>query len=353
MANSVTYRLPASGSAAVSPALQSYTHTVATVRRPLPTSDATVLASQAVTPDAVDHAVAGDSFHVQLVSDALPTGTRYAVGNAIKLVMQGLEPNAGCNQSIQLWVGVYSNDGATLRQTLRGKISSNELNTALRSLVISTTVATAYTTVSGDRLVIEVGVAGTPGSGSGTQGHNGTIRWGSNGAGGNLLENETQTGTTLNPWFQIQDSTTTAQAVAATAIGVATLAEKLTLHKLMAATAIAVAAMNPKLVYRRALGAVAAGVAAVASRLVLHQMLPATAGGVAGLSARLMLRLPMVATAVGLATLTTRMLFRRALAAIAVGIAGLSAIFHPGGDGPPIATGWISSIRRRRNRRSR
>jgi hypothetical protein len=205
------FRLPASGSAAVSPALQSYTHTLASTRRPLPTSDATALATQAVTPDAADHAAAGDSFHVQFVSDALTTGTVFDVGNVIKCCVQGLEPSAANNQTLQIWVGVYSNDGATLRQTLRAKVIAAEFNTALRSVFLSTTVASAYTTVSGDRLVVEFSCQGTPGGGGGTQGHNASMRWGSDGAGGDLAENDTQTGTTLNPWFEISSTPTDRQ----------------------------------------------------------------------------------------------------------------------------------------------
>src|SRR3990167_2163930 len=101
----VRYRLPTSGTAGASPAIQSYTHTQST-RRPLPTSDATALATQAYTPDGADHGGAGDSHHVQFVSDALTTGTVFDIGNTIKLCLQGLEPNANCNQSLQVWVGI-------------------------------------------------------------------------------------------------------------------------------------------------------------------------------------------------------------------------------------------------------
>jgi hypothetical protein len=203
------YRLPASGAAAVSPAIQSYTHTQST-RRPLPTSDATALATQAYTPDAADDPDPGDAHHVQLVSAALTTGTVFDVGNAIKLAIQGLEAHAANNLNVQLWAGVYSNDGATLRQTLLGKTEqASELGTALAGRFLSTTVANAYTTIAGDRLVIEVSVEGDPGGGGGVQGHNASLRWGSDGAGGDLAESDGETGTTLNPWFEIEDTQAT------------------------------------------------------------------------------------------------------------------------------------------------
>src|SRR5688572_6876516 len=101
------YRLPANGAAAVSPAIQSYSHTQ-TTRRPLPTSGSTALATQAYTPDGADHGSAGDAHHVQFVSDALTVGTIFAVGASIKLCVQALEAHANNNLNLQLWVGVYS-----------------------------------------------------------------------------------------------------------------------------------------------------------------------------------------------------------------------------------------------------
>src|SRR3990167_5341431 len=140
----VRYRLPTSGTAGASPAIQSYTHTQST-RRPLPTSDATALATQAYTPDGADHGGAGDAHHVQFVSDALTTGTVFSVGNTIKFAVQGLEAHAANNLNVQVWVGVYSNDGATLRQTLLGKTEAAvELLTTLRNNFISATGANAY-----------------------------------------------------------------------------------------------------------------------------------------------------------------------------------------------------------------
>lgn len=197
------FRLPSSGAAAVSPATQSYTHS-GTTRRPLPESDSSALGTTAVTPDGADHGVAGDTFHAQFVSAAIPNGESIASGAEVKLAIQGLEAHANNNLFVQLWVGVYSNDGSTLVQTLVNKaVDGTELATALTNRFLSTTTSAAHTFASNQRLVVEISVQGSPGGGGGVQGHNASLRWGANGAGGDLGENDSDTGTTLNPWFEV------------------------------------------------------------------------------------------------------------------------------------------------------
>lgn len=198
----IRYRLPSSGAAAVSPATQSYSHTQAT-RRPLPTSDSSALATQAYTPDAGDHLVAGDAHHIQFVSDALAANLRFASGQAFKYAIQCLEAHTNNNLTLQVWAGIYSSDGSTLLATIRSKVADNtELATALTNRFFSGTLDGSYTTTGGERLVVEFSVVGTPAASSGTQGHNSSLRWGSAGAGGDLPENDSSTGTTLNPWIE-------------------------------------------------------------------------------------------------------------------------------------------------------
>lgn len=200
------FRLPASGAAAVSPALQSYSHSQ-TTRRPLPTSDATALASQAYTPDAADHLVAGDAHHVQFVS--APLLVQNLSAQTVKAVIQCFEAHTNNNLTLQFWVGLYSNDGSTLIATLLAKnADAVELATSLTSRSWSATT-TGYNMVSGDlgaRIVVEISVVGTPAGSGGVQGHNATLRFGSDGAGGDLLENDTETGTTRNPWFEFANT---------------------------------------------------------------------------------------------------------------------------------------------------
>lgn len=199
------FRLPASGAAAVSPALQSYSHSQ-TTRRPLPTSDSTTLATQAYTPDAADHLVAGDAHHVQFVSAPLAAQTISA--QTVKLCLQALEDHTNNNLFVQLWIGLVSFDGTTARSTILAKTADDvEIATSLTSRTMSATT-TSQTCVAGDRLVVEISVTGTPAAAGGTQGHNAQLRFGSDGAGGDLAENDVQTGTTLNPWLEFANTLT-------------------------------------------------------------------------------------------------------------------------------------------------
>lgn len=196
-------RLPASGSPAVSPSFQSYSHSAATTRRTLPTADSSTLGDVAQTPDAADHLVAGDTFHSQFVSDQLAAGIAFVTSDTVKYAIQCLEANGGNNLFVQLHVRVVDAAGTTEQAVLLTKsLDGTELPTSLNCRTASHSLTGNYTTVAGDRIVVEFSVSGTPTAAGGTQGHNATLRWGSAGAGGDLAENESQTGTTLNPWIE-------------------------------------------------------------------------------------------------------------------------------------------------------
>lgn len=200
------FRLPSSGSAGVSPALQSYTHTPTTRRFPLILLDASALSTLTEAPDAADHLVAGDTFIAQFISRPLLAQT-FTSGDSFKYSIQALEANAGNNLFVQLWMGVYTNDGATLQGTIRSKTSdATELATSLTNRTFSGTLSGTYSCNEGERLVIEFSVSGTPTAAGGVQGHNGSLRFGSDGAGGDLPENDTDTGTTLNPWLEFANT---------------------------------------------------------------------------------------------------------------------------------------------------
>lgn len=197
------FRLTADATApAVSPALQSYSHSQGT-RRQLKTADASALATSAYNPDGGAHEVAGDSQHIQFVSAPMNSGITFTSGETIKTAIQGLESSANANLFVMLFASIVSEDGGTVRRTLRSKVADGtEMATALTARFHSTTQDGAnYTTVAGDRLVVEYSVNGTP-AGSGNNNHNASLRWGGNGAGGDLLENDTETGTTRNPWIE-------------------------------------------------------------------------------------------------------------------------------------------------------
>lgn len=193
----------------VTPAFQSYSHNL-TNRRILKLVDASALATAAYAPDSADHLAAGDSCPVQFVSDPMVADIVFTSGETIKYAVQVLEANAGNDLQLQLFVSIVSFDGTSVQRTLRSKVlEGNEMNTSLRSLSLSTTQDGAnYTTVSGDRLVVEFSGSGTPTAAGGVQGHNWSLRTGGNGAGGDLAEDDTQTGTTLNPWIEFAPTIT-------------------------------------------------------------------------------------------------------------------------------------------------
>lgn len=195
-------RLSESVAGAVSPTFQSYTHSQGTVRK-LSRSDSSTLTTAAYAPDAADHLVAGDAAHTQFVSDAMAAGNVFTSGDVLKYAAQVLESNAGNNLTLQVFVSVVDAAGTTVRATIRSKnTGGTEMATSLTNRFRSTTLSGSYTTVAGDRLVVEFSGTGTPTAAGGVQGHNWSLRRGNSGAGGDLGENETDTGTTLNPWIE-------------------------------------------------------------------------------------------------------------------------------------------------------
>jgi hypothetical protein len=204
-------RLPSTGTPSVSPAFQSYTHSSSAVRLPLTTSDSTLLASSATSYDSSDHLVAGDALLSQFVSGPMASGIAFTTSDTVKYAVQALELHAANNLTVQVWVGVYSQDGNTLRSTLRAKSAhGTEVSTfpVTTNRSASLALTSEYTTVSGDRLVVEFSLVGTPSNGGGTQGHNGGFRLGSNGASGDLPEDNTTTTDTFNPWIEFSPTIT-------------------------------------------------------------------------------------------------------------------------------------------------
>jgi hypothetical protein len=204
------WRLPSSGSPDVSPPTQSYTH-AGGVARPLPAAsagDSSALTTTAITPDGADHLALGDTYHFQGVSKSLAAQT-IPSGMQLKLALQCLEANAGNNLFLQLWVGIYDRAGSSLLATLLAKtVDATELNTTIQNRFLNPTTTAGYTCTGGERLVIELSVRGTPSAAGGTQGHNASLRFGSNGAGGDLPENDTEAGATFNPWFETSSDLT-------------------------------------------------------------------------------------------------------------------------------------------------
>lgn len=206
------FHLNADTAPAVSPALQTYTHTdeTTTPKRKLLVTDTSALSTRAYAPDSADHLVAGTALLGQFVSDPMDSGIVFTNGQAIVFAVQCLEAHAGNNQAMRIWAGIYSQDGSTLQRELRAVVSEgNELATSLTGRHLSTVQSGAnYTTVAGDRLVVEFSVTGTPSAAGGVQGHNASLRIGGNGAGGDVSADDLDTGTTKNGWVEFTPTIT-------------------------------------------------------------------------------------------------------------------------------------------------
>lgn len=142
--------------------------------------------------------------HRQYISQPLAAGNQFTTGTTFGCQIMGFESAANDNIINRVrCVKVISADGNTVQSTLiaLGNASSvAEWNTSLRNLTfLNGTASTAnYTTVAGDRLLLEVGEDDSSGV-SVTS----TMRFGADASGsGDLGVNETDTTTTLRPWFE-------------------------------------------------------------------------------------------------------------------------------------------------------
>ena len=155
--------LPSSGSAAVSPtpSVTDWTLHVNTVSRPLQfTRQNTALTTLAYNPDAADHLVAGTSMIAQFVSQILPPQTIAAQQVALGLRM--LEVAAGNNLTLRWKVyGCNVSGSSNLGDILAIDSGASELSTSI-SGITRAALTTARTFNEPWRLVVEIGVGGTP-----------------------------------------------------------------------------------------------------------------------------------------------------------------------------------------------
>jgi len=279
-------------------------------------------------PDTADHLVDQDALHVQFVSTDQLTAQTIAA-QAIELMVQGFEGRASNNQFVTLKIFVCDATG-TIKETLlaitRDGVEISSSTVTSRSLTATTTAATVE---EGDRLVFEIGTGGLPTDVAGTpDGHNTYLRWGENGAGGDLLTaNDTQTGTTLNPWLEFANvltfqPSTTPKAIAATAVGVAGLTRLSTFSRSLAAVNVGIVSM-PKRMFVT-LSSVSVGAAGLAQALRSVVTMPATAVGTAGLSMVSTFFKTLAAASVGVVSLTRANTFFKTLAAASVGVVSLT-----------------------------
>lgn len=175
-------------------------------RELLQTPDVSTLTDTAYTPDAADHLTNVAAHFRQYVS--APLMPQSIAGN-VTAQFQCSEAHANNNLFLTLKILLSSLDGSTTRATLLAitRATSLETTTTLTNRTFPSTALSAFTAVLGDRLVIEVGLAGniTTATG-GVQGHNGTIRFGCSANGGDLAVNETEAGTTVRPWIEFANT---------------------------------------------------------------------------------------------------------------------------------------------------
>ena len=199
------FYFPAGSTAAVSPTINSggeWEHANTVRGALLTTADSSTLATTAYTPDAADHLTDADALHRLYVSEPLKAQT---ISGNITAQFQCLETFANDNLFLTLKVMVCNRAGSSFLATPLAitRDTTTELGTALANRNFPSTALSSYACADGDRLVIEVGLAGSISSGSGgVIGHNGSIRWGCNASSGDLPADDTQTGTTYRPWLE-------------------------------------------------------------------------------------------------------------------------------------------------------
>src|SRR6185503_9541120 len=141
----------------------------------------------------------------QYVSFPLTAGQTVTGSQAFKAQIRASETGTGNNLRIAIGVRVIASNGTTVRKIVKDVTQDDtELATTLTNRQFTaTSAATNYTTVTGDRLVIELGVAGDPG-GSNTHSH--SLSLGDSSA-TDLAENDSTT-TANNPWIEFTDTWT-------------------------------------------------------------------------------------------------------------------------------------------------
>lgn len=145
------------------------------------------------------------TLHRQYVSDALQAGSGFVAGtDTFSCQIQGLESAVNDNIINRVRVlRIFAANGTTVQATLLnfGNASSVvEWNTVLRNLEYGngSPCDANYTTVAGDRLVLEVGSNDSAGATI-----TGSLRYGADSAAtGDLPQDQTDLSTTLRPWFQ-------------------------------------------------------------------------------------------------------------------------------------------------------
>ena len=202
-----------STSAAVTPPAASgsdwlHINSTTALRKLLTADDSSALTNLTYTPDAGDDITDGDAMFRQFVSDALAAQT---ISGNFTAQLQGTEANLNNNLFLTFKILVVSNDGSTVKATLLAKTrdgSGTEFGNITTNRTYTSRALSSYTCSDGDRLVIEVGMGGLPTNTTGTQGHNGMLRFGTSAAGGDLPANNSDTNTNKRGWCEFSGTLT-------------------------------------------------------------------------------------------------------------------------------------------------
>lgn len=144
----------------------------------------------------------------QYVSAALDVGLTITGSQSIKAQCRLIESSHNNNLFFTIGIRVIASDGTTVQKTVLS-VTRDNIELADENVIpltnrqfTATSAATNYTTQAGDRLVIEIGAGGDPGSGG--DGHVFTMRLGDS-AGSDLAEDDIST-TDNNPWLELTDT---------------------------------------------------------------------------------------------------------------------------------------------------
>lgn len=165
---------------------------------PIADAMATASFSDAVVSDA-------SVLYRQYTSLALTAGQTITGGQALKAQYRCSQTSISNDMFVCMGIRVVASDGSTIQKVVLTVLGDSvEILTVLTNHVTTrNSAATNYTTVAGDRLVIEVGLIGTPVAGGS---HSSSIRFGDDAA-SDLPEDNTTT-TDLRPWVQLTDTLT-------------------------------------------------------------------------------------------------------------------------------------------------
>ncbi|MDP2632263.1 MAG: hypothetical protein Q8P25_00880 [Candidatus Curtissbacteria bacterium] len=207
------FYLPSTGAAAISPAYDAAWENVSIAARLAAVTTKIASAMSTVAFDDSDNADKDILFR-QYVGAALTPGQTITGGQALKFQIRGFKAFVADGMRTALGVRIVNTDGSIVRKTVLAVTRDNvTLSTAALTnrQFTATSAAGNYTTVAGDRLVIEVGTGGDPFAAA----HDSSLRIG-DASGTDLPENDTST-TDNNPWVELADSLTFTSASGLTA----------------------------------------------------------------------------------------------------------------------------------------